>query len=605
MKKIQILLPIIFLLVFQSGCKKTDSGNNTVDLSSVIWKTAGVAGQVIDEQTKPVEGAIVKFGNKSTTTDVNGYFRFTQATFNTNEAFVIVNKTGYFVGTRTFIPRAGSNNYIKIQLLSSKIIGSVDAATGGTISMSNGVSIKLPANGIINSHNASFSGKVTVSAAFIDPTASYVNLQMPGDLMGLTAGDQQKLLKSFGMMAVELTSSANEKLNIKSGYTAILRFPIPSALLSSAPAAIPLWWFDESTGIWKEEGQADKQGNFYSGAINHFTFWNVDEPVDYVKLSMRVVGPQGNPVAGATVKLTSSASGASVYDLTDNLGYVDGYVPKGESLVMQVFDNCQNEVLKKNVGPFTTDTDLGDVTLANNVFLQTITGKVQDCDGLPLKSGTLQVLLDASHFEFTNIQDGSFSITFLNCGGNFSINLIAIDESVMQRSNETPLVLTGEQTDAGVLRACGVEIPPYFTISIDGVEQAWPTTVFGGWVETDAGYGDNSYPIELFEGDTSAGVSNRTGLDFSAKLFPPVRLPDSALLISIEIHGSPVWYQALDQSNHMVKLDNFGDVGKIMEGNFNGAFAKLYGCCPNSTVLDTVNISGTFRFRRSNQWWNH
>ena len=230
MKKIQTLLPFIFLLVFQAGCKKTDTGNNnTVDLSSAIWKTTGVAGQVIDEQSEPVEGAVVKFGNKSTTTDINGYFRFTQATFNTNEAFVTVNKTGYFNGNRTFIPRAGSNNYIKIQLLPAKIIGSVDAATGGTLTMSNGVSITLPGNGIINSKNASFSGKVTVSAAFIDPTASYVNLQMPGNLMGLTAGNQQKLLKSFGMMAVELTSSANEKLNIKSGYSATLQFPIPKS----------------------------------------------------------------------------------------------------------------------------------------------------------------------------------------------------------------------------------------------------------------------------------------------------------------------------------------------------------------------------------------
>src|SRR5665213_1254214 len=547
MKTIQTLLPFIFLLVFQAGCKKTDTGNNnSVDLSSAIWKTTGVAGQVIDEQSEPVEGAVVKFGNKSTTTDINGYFRFTQATFNTNEAFVTVNKTGYFNGNRTFIPRGGSNNYIKIQLLAAKIIGSVDAATGGTLTMSNGVSITLPGNGIINSNNASFSGKVTVSAAFIDPTASDVNLQMPGYLMGLTAGNQEKLLKSFGMMTVELTSSANEKLNIKSGYSATLQFPIPSALLSSAPATIPLWWFDESTGMWKEEGQAGRQGNFYSGTVSHFTFWNVDDPIDYVKLGMRIVGPQGNPVAGGTVKLTSSVSGASAYDLTDNLGYIDGYVPKGESLVMQVFDNCQNEILNKNVGPFTTDTDLGDVTLASNVSLQTITGKVQNCDGLPLKTGTLEVLLDASHFEFTNIQDGSFSITFLNCGGNNSVKLIAIDESVMQRSNEMPLVLSGEQTDAGVIQACGVDIPPYFTIYIDGVEQIWPNTVFGGWVETDAHYGDNSYPVELFEGDTSAGVYNRNGLEFSVKLFPPVLLPDSALLISVQIHGSPTWYQAID-----------------------------------------------------------
>ena len=600
MERIPNWLRFIFLLLSLASCKRTDTNiHNTGNLSNEIWKTVGVAGQVIDEESKPLPGASVKFGNQTITTDVNGYFRFNQASFNTEQAFVTVAKAGYFNGTRTFIPRAGSNNYIKIQLLAAKIIGTVDAAAGGTISMSNGVSIKLPANGIINGQNLPVEGKVTVTAAYIDPDSSDASLKMPGNDIGISSGNTKKLLKSFGMIAVELTSSTGEKLNIRSGYKATLQLPLPLDL--SSPASISLSSFDESTGMWKEEGEAVKQGDFYIGSVSHFSFWNMNLPLDFVKFSMRLVGANGSPVEGGTVKLSSLLTGIEAFDLTDNLGYCDGYIPLGEGLLLQVFDNCQTEILNKNIGPFTSDTDLGDVPLAGSVTLQTITGKVQNCDGQPLKMGTLQVVLDNNHFEFTNVQDGNFSITFLNCMGSSSVNLIAIDESLMQRSEPVPLALSGNATNAGVLQACGVEIPAYFNIYIDGVGQTWPNPVFGGWIDTTTTYGDNSNPVTLFKGDTTL---DRKGLNLNVKLSNPIHLPDSANLISISVdRASPTWYQPIDVHNFMIKFDAFGDVGKIIEGNFVGRFEKLQGCCPNSTVLDTVYISGQFRFRRDKQWW--
>jgi hypothetical protein len=602
MEKIPKWLYFIFLLLSIASCKRTDKDiPNTGNVSNEIWKTVGVAGQVIDEESKPLPGASVKFGNQTITTDINGYFRFNQASFSTEQAFLTVAKAGYFNGTRTFIPRAGSNNYLKIQLLARKIIGTVDATAGGAITMSNGISIKLPGNGIINGRNLPVEGKVTVTAAYIDPNLADASLKMPGDNIGISSGNTKKLLKSFGMIAIELTSSTGEKLNIRTGYKATLQLPIPFDPSLPAPTSISLSSFDESTGMWKEEGQAVRQGDFYIGLVSHFSFWNMNLPLDFVKFSMRLVGANGSRVEGATVKLTSLLTRIETFDLTDNLGYCDGYIPSGEGLVMQVFDNCQTEILNKSIGPFTTDTDLGDVPLAGSVTLQTITGKVQNCDGQPLKVGTLQVVLDNNHFEFTNIQDGNFNITFLNCMGSSSVNLIAIDESLMQRSESVPLVLSGNGTNVGVLQACGVEIPAYFNIYIDGVDQTWTNTVFGGWIDTTTSFGDNSNPVTLFKGDTTL---YRKGLTLNVKLYNPIHLPDSANLISISIdRASAIWYQPIDVRNFMIEFYAFGDVGKIIEGNFEGRFEKLQGCCPNSTVLDTVNISAQFRFRRDKQWW--
>ena len=81
---------------------------------------------------------------------------------------------------------------------------------------------------------------------------------------------------SYGMLAVVLESTGGEKLQIITGNTASLIIPIPSSKVSSAPATISLWYIDEVSGIWKEQGTAKKNGNNYTGDVQHFSYWNAD-----------------------------------------------------------------------------------------------------------------------------------------------------------------------------------------------------------------------------------------------------------------------------------------------------------------------------------------
>jgi ABC-type sulfate transport system permease subunit len=101
---------------------------------------------------------------------------------------------------------------------------------------------------------------------------------MPGNLTGITINNEQKILQTYGMIAVEMEGSSGEALNIAGSKQATISFPIPSAMLANAPATIPLWHFDETIGVWKEEGTATKQGNAYVGVVTHFSFWNCDVP---------------------------------------------------------------------------------------------------------------------------------------------------------------------------------------------------------------------------------------------------------------------------------------------------------------------------------------
>jgi hypothetical protein len=126
----------------------------------------------------------------------------------------------------------------------------------------------LPANGVvIKSNNQSYSGSVKVYAAVIDPTSTDIAQIVPGSFQGTDADNFRVLLKSYGMLAVDLEGNSGEKLQIAAGKTAKLKFTIPSTLRSTAPATIPLWSVDENTGLWKEEGIATKTSDYYEGDV--------------------------------------------------------------------------------------------------------------------------------------------------------------------------------------------------------------------------------------------------------------------------------------------------------------------------------------------------
>ena len=140
------------------------------------------------------------------------------------------------------------------------------------------------------------------------------------------------------MVAVELESPSGEKLQVKSGSVATLTTPIPLSTRSSAPATIPLWYVDPSTGLWKEEGTASKQGNNYVGTVKHFTYWNCDLPVERVQFSATLKTADEKPLVNASVmiKPTSGTYYGSAHGYTDSLGQVSGPIPANMNLALQV-----------------------------------------------------------------------------------------------------------------------------------------------------------------------------------------------------------------------------------------------------------------------------
>src|SRR5206468_860928 len=98
---------------------------------------------------------------------------------------------------------------------------------------------------------------------------------------------------------------------------------------------------------------------------------------------------------------------------TDNNGKVSGLVPANEALVLKVFNDCGEINYTKNIGPFSTNTDLGNINISfSSCFLRTVivNGTVVNCNNAAVTNGYVQI---TKGNKFTApINNGSFSISY-------------------------------------------------------------------------------------------------------------------------------------------------------------------------------------------------
>jgi hypothetical protein len=601
--KRNLLIVTFFLLVSSVlfyGCQKelsTENGGTPV----VITNQTSIEGRVTDESNMPVAGAKVKAGIATTQTDKNGMFKIANAAFTTSETFVTIEKPGYFKGSRNFFSRSGSNNFVRIQLLRKSVSARIPSATGGDAAMrGNGGSVHFDANSFVTESGAPYNGTVLVATQYIDPAAADVNMQMPGDLRGTNTAGENVGLKSYAMAAVELTGESGQKLQIKPGTKATLSLNIPAALLATAPATIPLWYFNDSTGLWKQEGTAIKNGDNYEGEVAHFSFWNCDDPYYFVKIKMHVLNGAGQALIGAKVQITSTTRGSTAYDYTDNNGYVDGYVPKNETLQLQVFNSCNQAAYTANAGPFTADADLGNITLTQSTT--TVYGTAVNCSNQPVADGYVQIILNG-HTEFAGITNGNFSSTFLNCPGNNSMLIIAVDNSSLQQSTASTVAVSSNNINLGQLTACGVSANTFFNLTINGTTLSGNTPDFYryGWRDdsTNIYYnGDIDYYYAAYDSTVTKYVYFVLTLPYNnvftvPSLYNNFNMGYSGITNSAEEYS----LEALDTLTQKIRFTEYGGPGQFIAGDFTGQLERLNYTSNGNAATDTVNATLTFRVR--------
>ena len=456
-KEFSALIIIAASITILLACRKTNFNSTSLTTNFLNAATVSVAGRVTDLNNLPISNASVTAGTSVTTTDIDGQFIIKNAQLSKDGGFVKVSKAGYFPGSRTFLINANGVVNVKIKLIPKMVSGNFAAFSGGIVNVWGGGSVTFSAGTIVSAETGDlYTGNVSVSTFFLDPVDARSTEYMPGDLRGINTSNQERILQSFGMVSIEMNAPGGEKLQLAAGKTATITFPIPPSLQAKAPATIPLWYFDETKGIWKEEGNATRQGNDYVGKVAHFSFWNCDLPAEYVRLDIIFKDQKGNALTNKLVTVSSASYGIrSGY--TDSNGGVSGLIPANETLIIKVFDQCGEILYTKNIGPFSIDANLGSTTVdfVRDQYSVTLSGTVINCSNTVVTNGYVQLRSGNNYFNAA-ITKGYFNVTFDRCTNlSTPVTLIAYDEENLRQSAVQTLVVTvGGNQNIGQLKAC-------------------------------------------------------------------------------------------------------------------------------------------------------
>lgn len=477
-RRIFFLLPLLAVLFFffYSCQREIDGGSNnntSQNVNDAIMVTGGINGILVDENNLPVEGATVTSGTASTTTDRYGAFRFRNISLSKANATVKITRNGYFNAYRTFPATQGRIHNLRIKLIPKTNSGSFSASTGGTVTITGGGKLQMPANAITDAGGTAYTGTVNVAMAWIDPSGADLPYTLMGDLRGISSAGEERGLSTFGMLGVELSSSTGQPLKIASGKTAELTFPIPASLQSVAPASIDLWHFDEATARWKQEGTAVKSGTNYIATVSHFSFWNCDAPFPLIDLCLSLKDNDNNPLVNVQVRIKRVVNGTYGYGRTDSTGSLCGKVPKDEALVLEVLDLCNNPVYSSNIGPFSTATTLPPITVAiPATSMLHITGNITNCAGTNVTNGAAAIYVAGGNHYTIPVTNGFFDLSLVRCSsGTVNFTVLGVDYSTLQQS----IPVTGSGTtgivNLGNIQACGTTAAQYVSLLIDGVPE--------------------------------------------------------------------------------------------------------------------------------------
>ncbi len=306
-----VLLGTITLL---GSCKKdpetpqpgpgTENPTGNDPLKPTPSVTTTVAGRVTDEDGKPLSNVRVTVHGKQTVTSVDGLFTLENISVPGNRCVITCKKDEYFEGIRAQVPTAGQVTRTQIVLMRSAATHTFQAASGSTATLDNGSAVQIPAASLVTESGGAYTGQVNMVVRYQDPTAADFSTTVAGgDMLAQRTDRSTSILYSYGILRVKMTGSNGEALQMAPGKTASLTIAIPSTQQATAPATIPLWYFDEATGVWIEEGAAAKQGNQYVGTVKHFTDWNADDPKDRATIIGRLVDCDGHGTMFAPIEL--------------------------------------------------------------------------------------------------------------------------------------------------------------------------------------------------------------------------------------------------------------------------------------------------------------
>lgn len=353
-----VFMALLMMLMTFASCSKIqdllnegddddddDGGINPPELVEGRMEDIALSGIVRDASGTPIEGVSIVSGSSAATTNTDGFFEFDQiqvVSVQNDRSVVRFSKAGYFDVVRSMdaaddaadgaswevvMCRKENNDFTSIKTYSSSSDQTLQAGE---------MKIDMPQDGYkVDGTGAGYTGKVKSEMVYLDPNNERFSEMMPGgDLAAVRSDNSSAQLVSYGMTDLNMYAENGDKLQLKDGCKAKLTFPIPAGMGENPPASIPLWSFNEKTGLWEEEGSAALQGNVYVGEVAHFSWVNLDYPEDQGTVYGYVKDDTGKILPGVRLNIGQLLTST----VTQSNGYYSHIVPANTDFSITVKD---------------------------------------------------------------------------------------------------------------------------------------------------------------------------------------------------------------------------------------------------------------------------
>ena len=577
---------LIILFLICLGCTRETSLNEIEDLIDNEFAlnfgdrvTRDIFGLVVDTQDVPIYGATVEVGDRIVQTDQNGVFIVKNANVYERFGYIKVRKDGYLNGSRSISTAIGTNN-VKISLLRKEVFQTVPANSPATLELPNGASLELP-GGYRDEGGSSYNGLVNVVLHYLEPNDRQTINRMPGMLYGQDLNGREATLVTFGMMAIELLGSAGQPLNLQDGQEATLSFPVDPST-SGGPEVIPLWYFDEVNGYWREEGEARLNGDRYVGTVTHFSFWNCDINLPTVELCIQVSDNNNNPLTNQLISLTfqfTSGFTSTSFGRTNNLGWVCGRVPQDFELELNaLLEECLFEPFyTESIGPFNSNFSFN-LTLPElpEVQAEMVAGNLFNCDNMPVTNGYATFLYSGNNM-IQMVDNGNFQFNIVRCNTVDQFYFEGVDQDNDESTGLLLQTFTTPSTNLGILNTCNALVD-YLSLTHDDISVLYTyNESYASWYADTSIFPDGFFNFYASRENTfdyhSIGISvggneigTYSGNDLRLAIVPPQ--------FDGKYFCSP---NDTNCSNIVVEITQIGEVGEHMVMNFSGSYIDFDG----------------------------
>ncbi len=466
-----LLVALLFVGLISSCSKDStteiDVINDIPEPTKKVFST--VHGLIYNNQDELVEAAEITVGDDTVMSDENGFFTVS-GFYNEKGERIKVKKPGYFTANGLIVPSVDARIKVNIILESDGSTINFSSAEDREIQIEES-SVTLAADAYQDVNDNPYQGTVTVSAKYTDPTSEDFSKKYPGHMASKESLDRG--IVPFSIITVDLYDESGQQLQISQDAQVAMR--VPDDLLSAAPMTVPLWYLDDQSGLWIQEGEATLDGNHYRATVSHFTDWMVGVSGEFYTITGTVTQDgEVYPDADMGITYSNQYSFRTSFRSDDQGRYTLRIVVILDlgisySYGINVISQCGKILYEQNMLQLTEADMTLDINvtgaesfrLFGNIYCESPDSKVTDG----------YILLEFAESSVSEViasdSEGNFEFFYEDCGlGRATVR--AYDPTNQTKSRAIPITTANDGSAPLEIDICEEELTSSVTFSVDG-----------------------------------------------------------------------------------------------------------------------------------------